>query len=69
MGRPQTDRRHSRLTISLDEDAYKQVCDIASSNDVSAAWVIRRAVKEFLEKDETAHADGHDASEQRLSAS
>ncbi|WP_081455404.1 ribbon-helix-helix protein, CopG family [Roseibium aggregatum] len=69
MGRPQTDRQHSRLTVSLDEDAYKQVCDIATRNDVSAAWVIRRAVKEFLEKEKPEIAVGHDAEEQRQSAS
>lgn len=48
MGRPKTDKQPARLTVTLDERDYSEVCQIAEKNDVSAAWVIRRAVQQYL---------------------
>ncbi|MER9147066.1 ribbon-helix-helix domain-containing protein [Mesorhizobium opportunistum] len=48
MGRPKTDKHPARLTVTLDEEDYKEVCARAERNDVSAAWVIRRAVQDYL---------------------
>jgi hypothetical protein len=48
MGRPKKDTQPSRLTVTLDEQDYEKVCTLAQENDVSAAWVIRRAVHDYL---------------------
>ena len=48
MPRPRKDRTLPRLTVSLEERDYSEVCEIAQRNDVSAAWVIRRAVQQYL---------------------
>lgn len=49
MPRPKSDRQASRLTVTLDADAYAKVCVLANQNDVSAAWIIRRAVDNYLQ--------------------
>lgn len=48
MGRPKTEKQPARLTVTLDEQDYSAVCNLAAQNDVSAAWVIRRAVQQYL---------------------
>jgi len=48
MGRPKLDKQPARLTVTLDKQDYSAVCDLAAQNDVSAAWVIRRAVQQYL---------------------
>lgn len=48
MGRPKTEKQPARLTVTLDEQDYSAVCSLAAQNDVSAAWVIRRAVQQYL---------------------
>lgn len=53
MARPKRDRQSARLTVTLDEADYQRICSLADKNDVSAAWVIRRAVHYYLERDET----------------
>jgi hypothetical protein len=50
MARPKKDKQPARLTVTLDESDYQKVCTLADQNDVSAAWVIRRAVHDFLER-------------------
>jgi Ribbon-helix-helix protein, copG family. len=50
MARPKKDRQPARLTVTLDENDYQRVCSLADQNDVSAAWVIRRAVHDYLER-------------------
>jgi predicted transcriptional regulator len=50
MARPKKDRQPARLTVTLDESDYQKVCTLAGENDVSAAWVIRRAVHDYLER-------------------
>lgn len=50
MARPKKDRQPARLTVTLDESDYQKVCTLADENDVSAAWVIRRAVHDYLGK-------------------
>lgn len=49
MPRPQGERRTSRLSISLDPQTYAELRALAQRSDVSAAWMIRRAVTELLE--------------------
>jgi predicted transcriptional regulator len=53
MARPKKDRQPARLTVTLDEADYQRVCSLADKNDVSAAWVIRRAVQYYLEREGT----------------
>jgi len=42
-------RKESRTSVILTEDQFKQVREIARANDVSVAWVLRRAVDDYLE--------------------
>lgn len=48
MGRPKAEKQPARLTVTLDHQDYSAVCDLAAKNDVSAAWIIRRAVQQYL---------------------
>lgn len=48
MGRPRADRKIARISVSLDQQDYDTLREIADFNDVSAAWLIRRAVADFL---------------------
>jgi predicted transcriptional regulator len=48
MVRQKRERQPARLTVTLDECDYSEVCQLAEKNDVSAAWIIRRAVQQYL---------------------
>jgi hypothetical protein len=37
-----------RTSVIVPADLYQQVQELAGSNDVSAAWVVRHALVEFL---------------------
>lgn len=50
MGRPRTDRKITRISVSLDDQDYQVLREIADRNDVSAAWIVRRAVSDFLDR-------------------
>jgi hypothetical protein len=41
-------KKSVRSSVLLPEDAYARISELAAANDVSAAWVIRHAVTEFL---------------------
>jgi len=56
MARPKSSKRSVRLSVSLDEDDHKAVKDMADTMDLSTAWVVRRAVSEFLERHGKAEA-------------
>jgi predicted transcriptional regulator len=43
----------TRITISVDPDDYHAFEDLAQKEDRSAAWMIRKAMREFLD----AHGD------------
>ena len=53
MGRPKTDRKIARISVSLDDRDYKALREIAETNDVSTAWLVRRAVADFLKASKT----------------
>lgn len=38
----------TRITISVDPDDYQAFEDLALNEDRSAAWMIRKAMREFL---------------------
>lgn len=52
MPRPRGNRKTARLTVSLDEQAHTTLAAFAAQQDVSIAWMIRRAVLEFIERRE-----------------
>lgn len=41
-------KKAARLSVSLDEDIYADLCEIARQEDVSVAWVVRRAVNNLI---------------------
>lgn len=50
-------KKTTRISVSLDEADYHDLNQLAGRGDVSVAWVIRRAIAEFLDK----HRDAADA--------
>lgn len=43
-------RQSIRTSVSLPKEQHAQLEEIAETNDVSIAWVIRQAVNQFLER-------------------
>ena len=43
-------RKSVRTSVILPEEAHNRIQALAEANDVSAAWVIRAAVLQFLEE-------------------
>ena len=39
-----------RVTLTVDPDDYAAIDRLAHENDVSASWIIRRSMQEFLER-------------------
>jgi len=50
MARPRLNRKIVRTSVSLDERMFCEVAQLASQNDVSVAWLIRKAVAELLDR-------------------
>lgn len=42
-------RKASRLTVSLEEQDYRTLNEIALARDASISWVIRQAIRQFIE--------------------
>jgi len=42
-----------RLSVTLNEGEYSELSQLAASLDLSAAWMIRRAVSEFIARNRT----------------
>ena len=55
MGRPKQHKQTARLSVSFEKADYDRVTAIAEANDVSTAWIIRKAVTTYLD------AFGHSA--------
>jgi hypothetical protein len=45
-GRP---RKATRLTVSIEEQDYRTLNEIALARDASVSWVIRQAIRRFIE--------------------
>lgn len=45
-GRP---RKATRITVSLEELDYRLLNEIAVARDASVSWVIRQAIRQFIE--------------------
>jgi predicted transcriptional regulator len=42
-------RKATRLTVSLEEQDYRTLNEIALARDASVSWVIRQAIRQFIE--------------------
>lgn len=56
MPRPKGKKHPVRVTVSLDPDDHAALTRMAADNDLSVAWIVRRAVAEFVQQ-KTGHAD------------
>lgn len=54
MGKTKNQKHGVRLSVTLDASEYAALSQLAASLDLSAAWMIRRAVSEFVAR----HGDG-----------
>lgn len=48
MPRSKPKKRSVRLTVTLDEGEYTELTRLGAELDLSAAWMIRRAVSDFV---------------------
>jgi len=44
------DKTLKRVTLTLDPDDYAAIDQLAHRSELSSSWLIRRAVREFLER-------------------
>ena len=42
-------RKATPLTVSLEENDYRALSEIALSRDASVSWVIRQAIRQFID--------------------
>lgn len=45
--------KSTRLTVSLEEQDHDALTEIALARDVSLSWVIRQAVRQFIDKSQS----------------
>ena len=58
MPRPKGKKDAVRFTVSLDLQLHAKLLRIAEANDLSLSWAVRRAVSEFVERqNETKQAE------------
>jgi hypothetical protein len=50
MANKRKDKPLRRVTVSVDRDDYAALEHLAERRDVTTAWLIRRAMREFLER-------------------
>lgn len=50
MPSPKKDKHMKRITVTVDPDDYQEIDRLARSRDVSASWLIRRSMREFLDR-------------------
>lgn len=43
-------KRLARVTISVDKDDYAALGTLANQMEISASWLIRQAIRDFLDK-------------------
>ena len=55
MSRTTQNPKTARLSVSLDEPTYRKLQAIARHDDVSVAWVIRRAVSDLVQNAEVSN--------------
>lgn len=42
-------RKATRLTVSLEEQDYRMLNEIAVARDASLSWVVRQAIRQFID--------------------
>jgi hypothetical protein len=52
MARPKGNRKEARLSVSLDEQEYAELCSLARRDDVSVAWMVRQAIHNLIRLEE-----------------
>ena len=52
MSRPRGKRVPVRLSVGLDPASHAKLSRLAHRNDVSLAWMIRKAIADFIERQE-----------------
>jgi len=60
-------RKSTRLTVSLEEQDYDALADLAVARDVSLSWLIRQAVRQFIERAQSVDNKGEDILHARAS--
>lgn len=50
MANRKTEKKLVRVTLCVDPDDYASIINLAKSSDFSASWLILRAIREFLER-------------------
>lgn len=51
MGRPRQYKQTSRLRVSFEKTVYDRVTALAGAHDISTAWIVRTAVRSYLDGD------------------
>ena len=54
MARPRGNRKTARLSVSLDVQDYTVLVEIARKEDVSVAWIVRRAINDIVQSHQDA---------------
>jgi predicted transcriptional regulator len=54
MARPRGRTKTARLTVNLDHQVYGALLAIAEREDAPIAWVLRRAVMDFISRQDAA---------------
>lgn len=52
MPRPRGKRTPVRLSVGLDPASHARLARLANRHDVSLAWMIRKAIADFIERQE-----------------
>ena len=52
MARPKGNRKEARLSVSLDDRDYAELCALARCNDVSVAWMVRQAIYGLIRQEQ-----------------
>ena len=60
-------RKSTRLTVSLEPQDYDALADLAVARDVSLSWLIRQAVRQFIDRAQSADKKGEDTLHVRTS--
>ena len=53
-------RKSTRLTVSLAEQDYEVLAELAVTRDVSLSWLIRQAVRQFIDRAQAVEKRGED---------
>ena len=55
MARPRGRSKTARLTVNLDDRAYSALCAVAGREDMPVSQVARRAIVDFLTREEPSY--------------